>query len=84
MHAVGLHFEGKVGSVVEDERHPVGAAHLAGEAGPFDDGSRFEILVPQLHHVDATGDAGVNELLEVRAVGRAEIEAAVVEVSHDR
>src|SRR6266700_1088620 len=79
MHAVGLHFECEVGAVVENEGHPVGAAHVYGESGPVDQGPGVQFLLPQLHDVDAASDAGLEELLEVGSVARAEVEAAVAE-----
>ena len=73
-------LECEVGPVVEHEGHPVLPAHRRRHTGPRQQGPRFEVLVAQLDHVDPAGDARREELGQVGAVRRAEVEAAAGEV----
>ena len=77
MDAVGVHFEGQVGSIVEDEGHSVVEADSADEAGPLDERLRLKMLLAQLDDVHSAGDAGRDEMLEVGPIGCAEIQVAV-------
>ena len=61
MHPVGLHLEGQVGPVVEDEGDAVVSADGSQLAGSFQERPGLELLVTQLDDVDATGDTGRHE-----------------------
>jgi hypothetical protein len=74
VHAVGPDLEGQVWSVVEDERHAVVSTDEGGEVGPQHDGPGLQQLVSQLHHVDAAGDASLQELAQIGPVGRAQVQ----------
>jgi len=80
MDTVGAHFECQVGPVVEDEGHAVRAAHLSRHTRPGQQRPRLEILVTQLDDVHTALDARAEEVGQVRAVRRAEVEAATREV----
>ena len=87
-HYPGTALPGQVGTVVQDEGHTEVAAHQGGQAGPREQGAGLEELVPQLHDVHTAGDARLEELAQVAAVGRAQVQArgrqAPVHVSRRR
>ncbi len=65
--SVRVHFEGQVGSIVEDEGHSVVAADGADEAGPLDERLRLKMLLAQLDDVHPAGDAGRDEIARGQA-----------------
>ena len=76
MDTVGTHLGGQVGAVVEDEGHPEVGADPLEQACPGHDPGIGQLLVAQLHDVDAPLDAAPDEPLEVGPVRGAEIEPA--------
>ena len=74
--AVGACSRGQVGPIVHDERDVVGVTDVSHQPGPRHDRLVVEVLVAELHDVDAAADAGVDERLEIGTVGSAEVEPA--------
>src|SRR5439155_18250706 len=74
--AVGLHLEGQVGAVIEDERDVAVATHTSREARPLEQQPGVEVLLAQLDHVDPAGDAPLEERGQVGTVRGAEVQAS--------
>ncbi len=74
---VGLHLEGQVGSIVEDEGHAVVVTDGADEAGPLHERLGVEVFLTKLDDVHASGDARGHEDFEVGPIRCAEVEAAI-------
>jgi ABC-2 type transport system ATP-binding protein len=83
MDAVGFHLEREVGPVVEDERHAMVVTDAPDAARDLEQRPGFELLVAQLHDVDAARDACLEKALEIGTGGGAEIEPARSERDHD-
>ena len=82
MHAVRPGLGGEIGPVVEDERDAEVVADAPRPAGHVEQRPGFEVLLAQLHEVDAAGDARLEEALEIGAIGRAEVEPPLAERDH--
>jgi hypothetical protein len=80
VHPVSPDGQRQVGPVVEHERDTGVLTDVAHHGGPGEQRAGFEVLVPQLHHVDAARDAGRDEIGQVGPVRSAEIEMAGREV----
>jgi hypothetical protein len=79
--AVGAGLERQVRPVVQYEGDAVGPADAADEVGAGQKVARLEVLLSELDDVDAAGDAGGHEVGQVRAVRRAQVEAAAREAA---
>ena len=80
VHPVSPDGQRQVGTVVEYEGDTGGLADLADNGGPFQQGTGLEVLLAQLHQVDAPRDGCGHEVGQVGPVRRAEVEVAVREV----
>jgi glycine oxidase len=65
VHAVGAYRGGDIGAIVEDEQRAVGIADIGGDACGFGEELVLEMLLAQLHHIDATGYRLSEELAQV-------------------
>ena len=71
VHAVGAHRRGDVGAVVEDEQRAVRVAGVGGHACGFGEELVLQVLLAQLHHVDAARDRRGEEFAQVAIAGHA-------------
>ena len=76
VHPVGPDGQGQVGAIVEHEGDAGARQTSRDDDGPFEQRPGVEVLVPQLDDVDATGDAGGDEVGQVGSVRGAEVEVA--------
>ena len=77
MDAIGANFEGKVGSIVENEGHACFGTHVSNESSSYQERLGVQLLLSQLDDVHPSGDTGRHKFTEIRSVRSAEVEVAV-------
>src|SRR5580658_8083126 len=80
--AVGLDLEGEIGSVVQDEWHAQVGRDDPDQPGAGDQIPSRKLLVAELDDVDTAADAGNEEIGEIRAVRRAQVQPPITEIVH--